>query len=609
MNLLPALPPDLVTVINRFSNDELYQIGTAFIRQAQDSIQIPHSDSSQRAPRAIRSLTRPSSQILSSIPPLMNHQQNSTTVRPLMEQQITPSPLPTSTPRRPASDNSDNNGENFQHKPKRPKKNNTYSPHRHPQQPLQRQQNDPSRFSHPNPQPHFNISILKRAISNNLPCFYIEFDPSADLADTLSCTQVAIMLKKMFINNQLPIKELSMCVQAGERRFKFAVVDKVDFLTLFRWHWPNKIENRSVEITKPRSLPNCFALVVRYIPMDVNHEHARLQIISAIPAAVGFSMIKYNQRQRPSYDLRFNVVDIEQYQTALELGRITIGQHYLPLTNFYTGYQLTYCTACWKIGHMRDKCRAPICCRKCLIPYTDGENHMCQGNNLICAQCGGNHFSLDATCPIIRKYKNDLKVAVDKALASGSIRRPPPGEPSRPFHQQPNDFPELNPSHTRSRSAWKKADTDNTQYNLKNEINDIGTAIRALSDTVNRIENKFNQTNKLVEAQDNQIKALNESTIAIIDALQLMSKWIHANSNERTKLKKNISKSMEDILKSKQKLDLNNNKKNKDSIPSTTSPQPITTATTNSTSSTKNNVHGEVETNGDHSMNSIDDDA
>ena len=551
------------------------------------------------------SSSRPYSQIHFAVPSLMHHQRNNSIIRPLMEQENTPSPspFPTSTPRRPASDSFDNNGENLQHISKRPK-NNTQSPHKR-----QQQQNDPPRPPHPNYQQHFNTNILRRAISNNLPCFFIEFGSSTDPADTLSCTQVAIMLKKTFISNLLPIKELSRCVQVGERKFKFAVEDKSDFLTLFNWHWPNEIENKTVEITRPRSLPNCFALVVRYIPMEVNHEIARRQVMAAIPAAVGFSIIKYNQRQRPSYDLRFSVIDIEQYKTALELGRIAIGQNYLPVTNFYTGYQLTYCTACWKIGHMRDKCRAPVCCRKCLTPYTNGEKHVCQENKLICAQCDGKHFSLDSTCPIVKKYKEELKMAVDTALTSGLIKRPPPGVLSRPFFQQTNDFPELNPVQPIMSTVWNKTVIDSAQYNLGKEMNEIAIAIKALSDTVNRIENKLNETNTRMETQDNQITSLGKSVSAIIDALQQMSKWVQANSNERTKLKKHINKSMEDVLIWKQKLDPNINKENNESSQSISSLQPITTASTNPTINIKNNAEGEVEVNAYLSMNSTDNNA
>ncbi|CAF5112761.1 unnamed protein product, partial [Rotaria magnacalcarata] len=76
----------------------------------------------------------------------------------------------------------------------------------------------------------FNMNILKRAVSSNLPCFFIIFSATVESKNIPSSIQVAIMIKKLFAGNQIPIKELSIRVQAGERRFKFAVGDKADFL-------------------------------------------------------------------------------------------------------------------------------------------------------------------------------------------------------------------------------------------------------------------------------------------------------------------------------------------------------------------------------------------
>ncbi|CAF3714094.1 unnamed protein product [Rotaria socialis] len=138
---------------------------------------------------------------------------------------------------------------------------------------------------------------------------------------------------------------------------------------------------------------------------------------------LGFSSIHYRHRQRPTYDIRFTVRSLEQYQTAL-----------------LTGYRLTYCTECWKIGHMRDKCQSPVSCRKCLGPYTNEVKHRCQ-DIFNCAQCGGNHYSLDSICPVVKKYREELKLAVDKALTSRAIKRSIPGEVPRSFQLHANDFP------------------------------------------------------------------------------------------------------------------------------------------------------------------------
>ncbi|CAF1362866.1 unnamed protein product [Rotaria magnacalcarata] len=155
-------------------------------------------------------------------------------------------------------------------------------------------------------------------------------------------------------------------------------------------------------IIKPHTLPDCYVFVVRYVPLDINQDTARQQTLKTIPAVVGFSSIHYHHRQRPSYNILFTVRSLEQYQTALELGRLSIRQHYLPLTTFLIGYRLTYGTACWKIGYIRDKCQSPVSCRKCLDPYTNGVKHSCQ-DIFNCAQCGGNHYSLDSICPLVKK--------------------------------------------------------------------------------------------------------------------------------------------------------------------------------------------------------------
>ncbi|CAF3961334.1 unnamed protein product, partial [Rotaria magnacalcarata] len=257
--------------------------------------------------------------------------------------------------------------------------------------------------------------------------------------------QVAIMLKKLFAGNRIPIKELSMCVQAGERRLKFAV--------------------------------------------DINQDTARQQILKTIPATVGFSSIHYHHRQRPSYDILFTVRSLEQYQTALELGRLSIGQHYLPFTTLLIGYRLTYCTACWKIGHMRDKCQSPVSCCKCLDPYTNGVKHSCQ-DIFNCAQCGGNHYSLDSICPAVKK---------------SAIERSGPGEISRPFQQHANDFPLLNQA---------------------KEMSDLVVTIKALSETMIPTEKSFNDLNNRIEVQHKSTILDCNSICVIIDTVQVMSSWV-----------------------------------------------------------------------------------
>ncbi|CAF1494423.1 unnamed protein product [Rotaria magnacalcarata] len=489
----PTPPPDSTSFFNRFSNEELHQIGLALIQQSQHSIQmqqqIHHPASSQHSPLRLPRIIRPSLETISSIPPLMNHQPNCSEVRPLMEQQTTPV---TSTPRRPTSDSFDNSDGNRQRMKKRLRINDL--PPRNEQV---EQHHLPTLIPPHHHQHSFNMNILKRAVSSNLPCFFIIFSASVEPKYIPSSIQVAIMLKKLFADNQIPIKELSMRVQAGERRFKFA----------------------------PLLLPDCYALVVRCVPLDINQDTAQQEILKTIPAAVGFSSIHYHHRQRSSYDIRFTVRSLEQYQTALEVGRLSIGQHYLPLTTFLTGYRLTYCTACWKIGHIRDKCQSSVSCRKCLIPYTNGVKHSCQ-DIFNCAQCGGNHYSLHSICPVVKQYKEELKLAVDKALTSGAIKRSIPEEVSRPFQQHANDFPLLNQAKVNSHSAWTTSGNQFLHSPLKKEMSDLVVTIKALSETMIRTEKSFNDLNNCIEAQHKSTVLHCNSICTIIDTVQIMSSWV-----------------------------------------------------------------------------------
>ncbi|CAF4907018.1 unnamed protein product [Rotaria socialis] len=235
------------------------------------------------------------------------------------------------------------------------------------------------------------------------------------------------MLKKLFGDNQIPIKELSICVQVGERRFKFVVDDIAEFLTSFNWSWSEEIEDKNTEFIKPHTLPDCYALVVRYIPLDINQDTARQQILKTIPAAAG--------------------------------------------------------------------------------PYANGVKHSCQ-DIFNCGQCGGNHYSLDSICPAVKEYREELKLAVDKALALDAIKRSASGEVSRSFQQHENDFPLLNQA---------------------KEMNDLVIKIKAVSETMIRTAKSFNDLNNRIEVQHKSTILHCNSICAIIDMVQIMFSWVQDN--------------------------------------------------------------------------------
>ncbi|CAF5181442.1 unnamed protein product, partial [Rotaria sp. Silwood1] len=121
-------------------------------------------------------------------------------------------------------------------------------------------------------------------------------------------------------------------------------------------NWPTAIKSVPIKIVKPKFIPDCFALVVRYVPRELDLEFVKEEIKRTIASADNIKQIYYTY-ERKSNDFRFTVTDLTEYNTARELGRISIGNHWLSIIPFLSGNRMTYCTRCWKIGHLREQCK------------------------------------------------------------------------------------------------------------------------------------------------------------------------------------------------------------------------------------------------------------
>ena len=268
---------------------------------------------------------------------------------------------------------------------------------------------------------HFKFSApqLKHAVTHKLPCFYIKFMDKSEQSKLPSVMNVARWIRQTVQQETIQsIGEFSLFIPAGKNRYKFGVASKADFLKLWNCKWPEKMNQLQVEIERPRSLPDCCALVVRYIPADLSNEFVVQEITKSIKSAVAFSRIKY-YRQRATNDYRFGVLDINEYEEMLNIGRIAIGHLLLPITAFISGLQMTYCTNCWELGHIRPQCKVGPRCRNCQQVWH--HNHQCD-NQVCCAQCKGPHSSLSMECPVVRNYRQALKEEVNMAIKDGSLR-------------------------------------------------------------------------------------------------------------------------------------------------------------------------------------------
>jgi len=91
--------------------------------------------------------------------------------------------------------------------------------------------------------------------------------------------------------------------------------------------WPTVTNKKQMEVTKPKHVPGCFLLVVRYVLRNLDIVFIEEQNQRSIQSAIDLRELKYNNNNnmRPSIDSRFNVMDLTEYNAAMKLGRISIG--------------------------------------------------------------------------------------------------------------------------------------------------------------------------------------------------------------------------------------------------------------------------------------------
>ena len=284
---------------------------------------------------------------------------------------------------------------------------------------------------------------LKRAVASNLPCFLIEYEQTDNSKNRPSDVSAANLIEEHFKKHGIPIT-FSLVGHAGNK-LKLGVNNKESYASLMSTdNWPPQINNVNIKVIKPKFIPDSFALVVRYVPLQYNDDYVQEEIERNLQSAVNIRRINYRFERR-SNDYRFIVKDNREYNSTLKLGRISIGNSLCTITPFLAGNRMTYCTRCWCLGHMRDKCNLDYPrCRVCLDSIIEGQPHECS-NVSRCAQCDGPHHSLSNECEKVTQYRADLKEQVNSALSAGKLQRVLPEEHSQQpsFRLNQNEFQPL----------------------------------------------------------------------------------------------------------------------------------------------------------------------
>ncbi|CAF1223598.1 unnamed protein product [Rotaria sp. Silwood1] len=373
-----------------------------------------------------------------------------------------------------------------------------------------------------------SFNQLKHAVSSNLPCFFIEFTSDADRNSIPTALHASDLILKELQTNGVLINRFTLVGWAG-KKLKLGVNNKEDYATLVSSDkWPTKINGIDIVVVKPKYIPDSFTLVVRYVPRELDENFVSNEIQRTIASADRIKRIHYSYQRRTD-DYRFEVKDYREYNAVLQLGRIAIGHSWLSITKFYPGNRLTYCTKCWRIGHLRNKCSSESKCRICYESLNVNTPHMCK-NVPKCAQCDGDHHSLDSQCQVLKEYKDQLKEDVEDAIQKGLLQRFSPQEKAPTFERREQDFPPLAASDNHSNKKWNTAlprttveSNDLRASYTDKTIESINDNLTKLIDSNKRLENKVDLVSSSIKTVTLDIQ-LHQAVLA--DTINIMKDFM-----------------------------------------------------------------------------------
>ncbi|CAF3476835.1 unnamed protein product [Rotaria socialis] len=357
---------------------------------------------------------------------------------------------------------------------------------------------------------------LKHAVSSNLPCFFIEYEQAENSKNRPSDISAARVIEDYFNQPGISIS-FSLVGHAGNK-LKLGVNNKESYATLINTDkWPSQVNNIKITVSKSKFTQDSFALVARYVSLQYDDEFVKEEIKQNLQSAENIRQIQY-RFQRRTRDFCFVIKDLDECNSTLKLGRISIGNTFWTITPFLTGNIMTYCTRCWCLGHMRDKCNGEYSrYRICLDNLINGQTHVCS-NTIRCAQCDGDHHSLSEQ--------------VDNALSTGKLQRLAPQDRVHPtqFRLKQNEFPSL-PSLMSCTTPWKQTsvssavtnningieDTTKLLLSINQNILDMKDNTRCIDEKLDCINEKVNRTSLDVALHDEILMKLLPTLASLVD--------------------------------------------------------------------------------------------
>ncbi len=121
-----------------------------------------------------------------------------------------------------------------------------------------------------------------------------------------------------YLQLEILLKEIAALIQQfsfvgwASKRLNLGVNNKNDYTILVTAdNWPTAVKNILVKVIKPNYIPDCCALVIRYVPYELETKTFREETKRTITAADNIKQIHYAY-ERKSNDFRFIASDLTE---------------------------------------------------------------------------------------------------------------------------------------------------------------------------------------------------------------------------------------------------------------------------------------------------------
>ncbi|CAF4911148.1 unnamed protein product [Rotaria sp. Silwood1] len=271
--------------------------------------------------------------------------------------------------------------------------------------------------------------------------------------------------------------------------------------------WPDRLFNETFTIDKQPSIPPQLAVIITNVSYKIDFTDFENELRNNYANVLKVIRLK----NKDQYDTKIVKVEFSSSKTRDEIlsnGHMVINYVKYDVKEYLPQATILICTKCFGVGHFRKQCKqTDDTCKVCSERCPDINKHNCSGIAK-CLHCGGDHYSNDMKCKVVKQYRADLtKILLSSSNKSFNNYR------CNNMFTSISEFPPL-PRPTKSTiNGYKMPVGEQNGIMIKldqilNSINNINVTIGDLVKRTEQIEDWINAKQKFDLKINNVIRSV-----------------------------------------------------------------------------------------------------